>query len=70
MKNRTDIKLQTIRDLDSFKIGELPGTLLKADAEDGQSLADRELKRLVRADVFRSSKETIKDSNSNPRRNK
>lgn len=70
-KSRTDVKLQVKHDsMDSFKIGSMPGTLLKAGAEEGQSIADRELKRMVNADVFRSAGETIKASNSNKRRNK
>lgn len=65
------VKVQVKRDgMDHFKYDEAPSVLLKAEAEDGQSLADRELKRMVRADVFRSAKETIKQTNSNNRRYK
>jgi hypothetical protein len=70
-KNRSEIKLQVKHNsMDDFKVGGLPGTLLKAESEDGQSIADRELKRMVKADVFRSAGETLKASNSNNRRYK
>lgn len=64
------VKIASRREsMDHFKYDELPSVLLKAEAEDGQSIADRELKRLVHADVFRSAKKTVKETNSNPRRN-
>ena len=41
------VKIASRREsMDHFKYDELPSVLLKAEAEDGQSIADRELKRL------------------------
>lgn len=66
-----NIKLQTRHDsMDDYKYDSKPSVLLDEVAQDGQSIADRELKRMVRADVFRSSEETIKQTNSHKRRYK
>ena len=53
--------------LEHRKIDALPGVIMKAEAEDGQSIADRELKRMVHGDVFRSNAKTVKEMNDQHR---
>lgn len=68
-KSRTGVSVkERIGSMDKFKYDSKPSVLMKDSVEGGASIADRELKRLVRADVFRSSGQTVKQSNSNKRR--
>lgn len=53
--------------LSAYKESSLPGTIMKSSAS-SPSRADTELKRLMDKDVFRSDKNAIKKTNSNPRR--
>ena len=57
-------------DMDHFKYDDTPSVLQKTKTSEGTSLADRELKNLVEADVWRNHSETVKQMNSNNRRNK
>ena len=56
--------------IDAYGYDSKPSVILNQNPSDGQSIADRELKRMVNADVFRSADETIKQTNSNKRRYK
>lgn len=53
--------------LSAYKESSLPSTIMKTST-DTPSRADTELSRLTNKDVFRSSPNAIKKSNSNPRR--
>jgi hypothetical protein len=67
---KTNLKLQTkIDSMDHFKYGSSPSTLMSTKT-DREGMADRELKRMVKGDVFRSNKQTVAQSNSNKRRYK
>lgn len=71
VKNRVgaSFKQTTVKSdkLSAYKYDSKPSTLMSTStAKEGT--ADRELKRMVGADVFRSSPNAIKKSNSNPRR--
>lgn len=55
--------------LSAYKYDSKPSNLMKTNAAT-PGRADTELKRMVGGDVFRSASQTVKQSNSNPRRNK
>lgn len=55
--------------LTDYRYDDKPSTIMSTSTKQ-ESPADRELRRLVSADVFRSNPKTVKQSNSNPRRYK
>lgn len=56
--------------LEHRKIDALPGVIQKSEVEEGKTIADRELERLQKADVFRSNNKTVAEMNSNKNRYK
>lgn len=72
-RTKASFKQSTVKSdkISAYKYDSKPGVLQK-DSVSGapENSADTTLKRLMRADVFRSNNQTVKGSNSNPRRYK